>query len=48
MSGPMMGDLQVALRTGPSGVASFGRVADAPRGLQPVQSDGARSTITSV
>ena len=39
MSGPMMGDFGVALRTGPSIVASFGR------GLQPVQNDTARSTL---
>ena len=30
MSGPMMGDLRVALRTGPSSVASLGRVTHAP------------------
>ena len=46
MSGPMMGDLRVALRTGPSSVASLGDPR--PRGLHPVQSDDARSTITSV
>ena len=30
MSGPMMGDLRVALRTGPSSVASLGSVTQAP------------------
>ena len=30
MSGPVMGDLRVALRSGPSSVASFGRVTHAP------------------
>ena len=30
MSGPMMGDLWVALRMWPSSVASFGRVTHAP------------------
>ena len=30
VSGPMMGDLRVALKTCPSGVASFGRVTHAP------------------
>ena len=47
VSGPMMGDLRIALRTGPLSVASLGRVTHAP-GLHPVQCDDARSTITSV
>ena len=42
---PMMGGLRVALRTRPSSVASLGRVTHAPRGLHPVQSDDARSTL---
>ena len=39
----MMGDLRVALRTRPSGVASFGRMTHAPADSKLVQSDDARS-----
>ena len=45
MFGPMMGDLRVVLRTGPSGVASFGRVTHAPADSTLYRTDTARSNL---
>ena len=45
VSGPMMGDLRVALRTGPSGSRLLRESDPRSRGLHPVQSDAARSKL---